>query len=268
MPVSKEWDFQKTFLRRTYNREVNEFFRDIDDEVLEEINVPRKAAKRACLILPNDTLTIAIHKQLTFRFVCQRAHDAVSIMGVPKDMYDMEFRYKPHVQLFFRQDLDAVPDGFRPIEGEISFRLIGETSNSITVTKLTQVANRIKLEFGQNGGYLWKKGKSNYCYKDVENGLDLRIYALNETEGKEVIGKICSVVQCAYDNDLLRVSTPEKNSLNTPTTQTILTEVIKKPRWRPTANVRFHKASCIVHGRPKPVILLDLWGRSLNALVV
>ena len=132
MTVSKEWKFLVSFIRKTYNREVNEFFRDIDDEILDDINESRKAAKRACLILPKETMISALHKRFNFMYVCQRVQDRPEIYGMPVQEAQELFKFKPQVQLFFRQDPEAVPAGFRAIEGEISFRIMDKTSTNIT----------------------------------------------------------------------------------------------------------------------------------------
>ncbi|MFM2380568.1 MAG: hypothetical protein RLZZ143_3151 [Cyanobacteriota bacterium] len=36
MAVSSEWQFLKSFLRKTYNKEVNEYFRDLDPSEIPE----------------------------------------------------------------------------------------------------------------------------------------------------------------------------------------------------------------------------------------
>ena len=65
MPVSKNWSNLRSFLRKSYNKEVNEWFRDEPDPVPDN-STSRKNAKRACLILPKETQNTALLKALTF----------------------------------------------------------------------------------------------------------------------------------------------------------------------------------------------------------
>lgn len=267
MPVSKESAFLTSFSRKVYNPQVLEYFRDIDDDDLESIQVSRKATRRACLILPGESRLNAIQKQLNFWFLCQRVQDGPPVYGIPVQEYQQNVKFKPQIQLVFRQDLDAVPDGFRPMEGEISFRLINENSQTITKAKLEAIARDIKREFGAGDGYLWKKGKIKECYFDPVHGIDLRILAISKAEAVEIIQKVVSILGATYDADNLNNINPDRNSLNTPPTQIILGESEKKPRWRPTGQVRFRYARALIHGRVKSINLVDLTGRYYDALV-
>ena len=96
-------------------------------------------------------------------------------VGMPKGSLDPTRKYKPQIFLYFKEDLDDVEEGYAPVEGKISFRLMNEDSESITRTKLTTIANKIKTEFGQGNGFTWKKGKEYYSYTDKEKGYQLQI---------------------------------------------------------------------------------------------
>ncbi|WP_013322683.1 hypothetical protein [Gloeothece verrucosa] len=267
MAVSKEWDFLKSFLHKTYNHEVNKFFNDIPDEVLEEIDEPRKAAKRACLILPKETMIRALHKRMNFYYICQRVQDRPDYVGgKPKQEMDDSYPYAPHVYLFFKQDKDASPEGFEPLEIECSFVLTDETSETITEANLKTLANKIKAEFATNDGYLWKKGSYLYTYKDLKKGLNLQIYSISEAEAKEVIHKLCSIVGATYDDEKLTEHNPKKSTVNNPPTRHILGESRKGRRYRPTGNCRFRNAKISINGIPRLMTLVDLSGRK-NSLV-
>ena len=64
MPVTKTWTFQRNFLRKTYNKEVNLWFADIEPDL--DNTTGRKAAKAACIIRPKDTMTTVNIKMQTF----------------------------------------------------------------------------------------------------------------------------------------------------------------------------------------------------------
>lgn len=266
MPISAEWQFLKSFLRKTYNREVNEYFRDIDpSQVPENVN-GRQSAKRSCLIMPADSQNLALMKQINFYFNFHKAHLKPEIYGVPVDSYQEEVSFRPIIQLFFRQDDEAVPDGYQPLRAQIGFRLMNETSQTISKAKLTAIANKIRTEFATGSGFIWSKGKIKRVCKDSENGLNLTILCINETAGTAIIRKIYDILDKPYDEDKCTTVTPERNSINVPGNQTILNTTVKKKRWRPTGNVRFTHAVAIIHGISKSVVLVDRTGRYLDVL--
>ncbi len=175
--------------------------------------------------------------------------------------------FRPQVHLFFKQDSSAVSGGKRAVKGQISFRLMNETSATMTEAKAKVLATKIKNEFALNNGYIWKKGKIKCTYKDWELGLHLNILSLSETEGREVINKILDVLEAHYNNDYLRVSEPKRNSENNPTaTSLVYGKLRKDTRWRPTANVRFRYAVLTIHGMQNRIILVDSSNTFLDAL--
>ena len=267
MVVTREWANQKSFLRKVHNREVNEWFRDIGENEILDNSTARKQAKKACLIQSKDSLNMTLIKMLTFRQLVEQSHLISNCYGIPIDSHQETFRFRPQVHLFFRQDNSAVGGGREPIKGQISFRLINETSSTMTEAKAKLLATKIKNEFAINNGYIWKKGKITCIYQDQEYGLKLKIYSLSEAEGKELINKVVDVIGAHYNNDYLRVSEPKRNSENNPTTSSLIYGKLRKDvRWRPTANVRFRYASLNVHGMKHRIILVDRTNRYLDAL--
>ena len=265
--VSREWANQKSFLRKVYNREVNEWFRDIAENELLDNSTARKQAKKACLIQSKDSQNMSLIKMLSFRHLVQQTHLMTNCYGIPIDSYQETVKFRPQVHLFFRQDSSAVSGDRRPVEGQISFRLINETSATMSETKARLLATKIKNEFALNNGYIWKKGKLKCVYQDFTNGLDLRVLSLSETEGIEVINKIIDVVGANYNNDYLRVSEPKRSSETNPTTSSLVYGKQRKDkRWRPTANVRFRYAVLTVHGMQHRIILVDRSKTFLDAL--
>lgn len=266
MAISREWAFLKSFLRKTYNREVNEYFRDVDPDLIPQNVNGRQSAKRSCLIMPNDSQNMALMKQINFYFNIHKAHLKPEVYGIPVDSFQEDVSFRPIIQLFFKQDDEAVPDGYQPIRGQISFRLMNESSQTITKSDLATIANKIKLEFASGSGFIWSRGKIKRVCKDSENGLNLNVLCLNENEGTSIIRKIYDILDKPYDEDKCTTVNPQRNSLNVPGNQTILGKVVKKKRWRPTANVRFTHAIALIHGLSKGVVLVDRTGRFLDVL--
>jgi hypothetical protein len=144
---------------------------------------------------------------------------------------------------------------------------IDETNISITKAKLTAIANKIKANFGAATPYRWDKGKYLCLYKDNEHGYDFQIYARTKTEGENLIKKIIAMNGHPYSDDLFRLSTPNKESVNNPGTQIILGKPYKKSKWRPIVTVEFQYAQAIIQSLGEPVILVDYTGTKSNPIV-
>lgn len=266
MAVSKNWENLRSFLRKTYNKEVNEWFSDVPDDVPEN-GTSRKQAKRACLILPTESQNMAFLKMMTFRYQAQQVHLRPDVFGMNFDQVNESVAYRPQVKLFFRQDADAVPNGKRAVEGELTFRLINETSESMTKAKAKLLALKIKQEFAIGNGYIWKKGKHLISYKDPELGLNSNVLAISEAEGIEVLKKLIDVTGGVYDEDKCTDHNPKRDSVTNPTsTEKVYGKLQKKTRWRPVANCRFQYAVLTIARLQYRVILVDRSKTYLNAL--
>ncbi len=267
MAVSREWANQKSFLRKVHNREVNEWFRDVEENELLDNSTARKQAKKSCLIQSRDTQNMTLIKMLTFRQLVEQSHLISNCYGIPIDSYQETVRFRPQVHLFFSQDSSAVSGDREPVRGQISFRLMNESSASMTEAKAKLLATRIKNEFALNNGYIWRKGKLKCFYKDLETGLILNILSLSEADGKEVINKVIDVLEANYNNNYLKISDPQRNSETNPTTSSLVYGKLRKNiRWRPIANVRFKYASLSVYGMKHRIVLVDRTNRYLDAL--
>ena len=257
MAVSNNWRNLRSFLRTVYNRRVNEWFRDVDDP-LPDNSTARRQAKRACLILPNESQNMANIKMRVFYTIVQQVHLQQNYYGSPIEEVQERSTFRPQVHLFFRQDPSGVPSGRRAVEGQVSFRLINETSATMTEVRARQLAVRIRNEFALNGGFIWRKGNNKYTYNDLENRLDLRILSTSETEGRRVIDKVLDVLQLTYNNDFLQEIAPKRNSETSPVgTNLVFGRQRRRQRWRPTANVRFRYATLTVHGLQNRIVLVD-----------
>ncbi|MGK7885709.1 MAG: hypothetical protein AB4057_13920 [Crocosphaera sp.] len=195
-------------IRKPYNKEVREAFSDLGgDEWLPDINTPRASLRQACTIYDSDTATMMALKMMFFYFTLRQAQDLQApIVGMPKGSLDPIRKYKPQIYLYFKQDSDTVEDDYSPVDGRISFRLMDEDSESITKTKLTTLANKIKTEFGTGNGFTWKKGKEYYSYTDKEKGYQLQILAFSETEAKQVINKVLDIQGHSFQRKKFRKS--------------------------------------------------------------
>lgn len=266
MAVSKNWSNLRDFLRKSYNKEVNEWFADIPDDAPDNLS-SRKQSKRACLILPNESQNMANIKMMSFRYICQQVHLRPDVFGFNFDQINESVAYRPQVKLVFRQDAAAVPAGKRAVEGELTFRLVNETSESMTPAKAKILALKIKQEFAIGNGFVWKKGKHLVSYKDPELGLNSNILAISEAEGIEVAKKLVDVTDGIYDQDKLTDHNPKRDSVTNPTgTEKVYGKQQKKTRWRPVANCRFQYAVLTIARLQYRVILVDRSKTYLNAI--
>ncbi len=245
-------------VRRPYNREVREAFSDLGgDEWLPDINTPRASLRQACTIYDSDSATMMAVKMMFFYFTLRKAQDMQApLVGMPKGSLDPVRKYKPQICLFFKEDSGDVEEGYDPVEGRISIRLMNEDSESITKTELTNLGNRIRAEFGTGSGYVWKKGKEYYSYTDKEKGYQLQILAFSEAKARELINKILDIQNHSFEDKRFNKNNngnPAAAYPTIPPNQNILGETVREPRKRPVADVRFQYAIANLWGRPQPI---------------
>jgi hypothetical protein len=259
------WEHLQSTLMRTYNLEVDEEFRGLDDD---DISIPRSSLKVACKIRDDDSALQTLNRMLLFYFTCRRAQDVQApIFGIPVSDYHEEIQYRPQVTLHFIQDWQAVPEGYSPVRARISFRLQRETTQTISIGEARSIANRIKSEFASGPGYIWTRGRLKVCYRDKIKGYDFRLLVPSESEGKGIISKVLRLQNDTAEWDNLTVSESSRSFPQITGTQLILGKSYRKPRQRPTANVRFRYATLSVHGLPHDIVLCDLTGFYKKALV-
>lgn len=267
MAVSRNWSNQRSFLRETHNQEVNDWFEDITNPNPDNSS-GREQAKKACLVEPNDSQNMALIKIMTFRFTVQKVHLRPDVYGIESIPYQENVSFRPQVTLFFTQDASAAVPDRRRMEGQISFRLVNETSASITREKAQDIAAIIREQMTVPHNFIWKKGKYKLIYKDPERGLNLNIMALNKTEGLKLINKMITIVGAEYQSDLLKTSEPEKESSTNPTETVLVYEKQRKQRrWRPIGNVRFRYALLTIAGMQNRITLVDTTSQYLDALI-
>lgn len=268
MAVSRNWKNLKSFLRKSYNREVNEWFKDITSE-LPDNSTGRNQAKRACLILPTDSQSLSLMKMLAFRFTVQKTHLRPHIYGTPIGTLDAQRKYRPQIVLEFLEDENDLEIGYSRVDGRISFRLMDETTSTVSKTELTSIAKKIKAEFGTPKGYVWKKGKDLASYVDKPKGYQFQLLVKTKADAKEIIGKVLSLNSVSPNWNKFsykEADNPTGAYPTVPGNQTILAKTHKEPRRRPIADVRFQSAYCSIWGLPEPIALYDLTFMHPNAL--
>jgi hypothetical protein len=265
------WEHLQDMIRCEHNKIVARYFKDLGDISWEpNINTPRAALRTACRIDDQDTAIMTLIRLYLFYEVLGYGKKRLgNFYGMPALDFQESFEGRPQVFLFFSQDRASVPDKLSPITAEISFRLMDETSESITPAKALTLANKIKQEMTDGGKEIYfNKGRILVNYNDRKHGLALRIYATSEDEGEKIIKKILTIRNISFNASHLSVSIPKRQSQNLPKgTKTIYGKQRKNRRWRPSARVRFRYAYLYVHGLNEVVPLVDATGQWIDALV-
>lgn len=245
----------------SYNGEVNRYFGANDDDT------DRDEAKKLCLIQATDSWQTANIRMTTFYHRVLKTHLRTNSYRTPAND-NGDITYRPQVTLYFQQDAQAVVPGASPLEAEISFRIMDQTSESLTEAYLEKLARDISLTIGGNTPYKFTKGKVFAYYLDKVRGYDFRVLVANKDEGEEVIKKILSIRNHTFDADLYRFVTPQRSNTTAPKTDTILKKVRKRNRWRPPGIVEFSWAEMYVHGLnpSEQPILVDCTGTKRNPI--
>lgn len=246
--------------KKIANKIVREYFRDI--VALEsdlDLTTSRQALLKACLHREDDSLLLTNSRNQLFSQYTTYTRDQIPIVaGSLLDEIDANITYKPKITLYFKEDEDDVDPGHQPARMEVSWRLVDETTQTITKAKLTTIANKIKTNFGTGSGYLFKKGRKLVIYNKLSQGYKFILRARELSEGKDLIREILSINGHTLDTELLKLSVVDDEMGAFPynsATETILGKRRNKPRKRPMVNVKFKYAYAIVNGWGKPVYL-------------
>ncbi|MEL6260465.1 MAG: hypothetical protein AAFR12_05300 [Cyanobacteria bacterium J06626_6] len=260
-PPSPAEHLQST-LRRFYNREIRDWFDDIDLDDL-DINVPRQSLAMACRHLDEDSAMMTLQRMMLFNDM--RGRYALTVQGVGETTFkeSVRRRKRPKITLYFIEDFNDVAEGYAPVDGQISVRLMDHDQGSITEAIARTFATRIKTAFAAGSGFVWKKGKVMATYTDWEKGYQLQLLCRNESEGRRVVEQVLDIQNDTPEWSYFNVkenAEPSQAFPTVPPTDRAYGKVRRQPRRRPIADVRFQTAFLHVIGVPAPVILVDRSG--------
>lgn len=267
-PVEQFQDVNK----RIWNKLVREYFRDVTNlESDLDLTTPRQALLKACLHREDDPLLLTIGRMQLFLHGTTYTRDQYPVIaGSLLSEIDSNITYRPKITLFFSEDAEDTEAGYKPVEMEVSWRLINETSATITEANLRSIGNKIKTNFGAGNGRIFRKGRKIVHYLDRDRGYNFLLRARDLAEGKDLIREILTMNGDTLDTNILRVSETDSETdayPYNPGTQLILGSRKSKPRRRPLVNVRFKYAYATVHGYNKPVYLYSRSSFVPDALV-
>ncbi|MBD2503129.1 hypothetical protein [Anabaena azotica] len=261
--TARVWAQIRKFLRSgdSYNREVFDWFKDADEFP------KRKEVRDILLIGAKDSIQIAQVKMRSFREIIQKSHlkQSGDIVGIPKTVFDADVTYKPEVTLFFRQSKQATPQNKTSKTARVSYRLMNQSSSSLSKADLKALGKSIYDDFAKPG-YRFNKGKIIAWYTQPEEGLHLQIYSHTEEIGETVVKKILQHRNLTFDEKFFKFTKPSRNSDPTPGNIVILGETKEKPVWRPTVFVEFTHAMINLHGDTQVRCLCDISGEYANPI--
>ena len=261
-----EFEHLQNTIRRHENRKINEYFRELlPDDWDGDLSISEGALKQACLHKDEDTASMTVLRLWLFYFSGQSTKpyqsEQVPVYGIPISTFQQSWKFLPQVMLFFSEDVSDVEAGYDPVTAEISFRLVNESSTTITKDEIKRLGEKIKLALGANRGYRLHKGWDKCTYLDKEKGYDFRLLVFDKATGMAIIEKILDIQEHTPSWEKLGYienGAPSASYPTNPGTQTILGKSRKKPRRRPRAYVRFRYAALHIHGLPQPLIITNM----------
>lgn len=228
------------------------------------------AMRLACTPTEDDSLTTIILKLFLFYFIFRRVRELYpEIYGLPSMTLHETMRFLPQVLLYFSEDPEDTDEDFSPIDAQITFRLVGESPTSITQQMVNSIANKIFSTFTNNGNgplYFWKKGQQKLTYRDNDLGYNFQINCFDVQGGISLVRDVLSIRNHSFESLNLTKSQYDGNLPTIPGTTNILGKSVRKPRQRPTGEVRFRYAELHIHGLAAPICLVDTTGRRKGAI--
>lgn len=268
-----EVEHLQSVIRRYLNKQIREDFRDVfgeSDTWTPEVGTTRGSMLQALLHKDEDPIHVTNLRMMLYYFTYGKAKAMQpDIYGSTIVSFDRKFKYKPKITLYFNNK------GYNPnrknelVEGEISFRLMNESSTTITQTELEKYATKIKSLFASPTKFVWSKGKLMASYTDWEKGYKLQLLVTNVSEAKRIIEQVLDIQGHTPEWQKLNKNENEDPNERYPTnpgTQTILGKSREKPKYRPVENVTFRYATCNIHGIGRGINLVDTTFTRSNAL--
>jgi|SRR6476469_3260887 len=164
----------------------------------------------------------------------------------------------PKIYLYFQEDRPK--SGARPKKGIISFRLMNQTDDSISIGDLKKLANKISEIFGKSPGYLWEKGKRYANYNHWELGYKLQLLSPSPGEGEKLIRDILKIQGHEFNKARMTYSQNQDEAKAFPaktTKKRVLGEEVSLPNRRPNCKVRFQYAAVELQALKQKIVLFS-----------
>jgi hypothetical protein len=265
MTASRQWQLIRSWLRRTYNKEVHEFFKDIpaDLDLDFDINTGRSATKAVCLIGANDSQGIAEIKRGIFRDLKERAGIYSQPMHPFLALPDVTVEGYPQAQLwFYERQRTAKQYNRRPLYVRIGFRIY---DNNFTPSNAETLARKIRDTFAKPILH-FTTGKLKLTYRDTRKGQLFILPVPTVAEGKDVLEKVFLLLNQTPNWDRLTTSDPEGDFPKAGKNYQVYGKTIKQHTNRSGTEVYFRYAIAKVPPLQHDIPLVDTSQTYLNAI--
>jgi hypothetical protein len=262
MSVSKQWPLIRSWLRRTYNKEVLEFFRDLPADVDPDNSTGRSTTKAVCLIGANDSQGIAETKRQNFRelkekagLLLQQNHEFMSLPGDTIEGF-------PQIQLWFEEKYSTAKLNRRQvIKARVGFRVMEE---DWSLAEATNLARKIHQSFA-TPIFRFERGKYKWSYRDKKKGYEFILCTPTEAEAKRVITATMALKDDTPDWKKLTQSKRVEERTTTETVR-VLGKPVKLAPDRVETTVAFRYAIAKIPPLTTDYPLVDTSLRYWNAL--
>lgn len=156
----------------TQNRIVRAEFNDVgDDSWVQDVTTPRGSLRVACTHLEGDSIDMTLLRLWLYFGILRKAQDFhPAIFGIPATSFQETTKYHPQIHLYFEEKYSEADPGYKQLRSQVSLRLMGETTDTLTKAEMLVIANKIKTLFGAATPFFWKRGKELYSYIDQSKG--------------------------------------------------------------------------------------------------
>jgi hypothetical protein len=261
-----EWEHLQDQISRLHNKNVQLFFKNQADD---DVSTPKASLKHACIMKDSDTADMTLLRKLFFEFDVGHAASLHPVMvGLPLLDWVRETTYKPQIKLYFREIYNHekhLVQGLQQVRGEISFRIMNKTAETISRTDSIEYAREIKAALVTTN-FVWSKGHFKCTYIDLENGYDLRLLVTSKTEGIAIITAVLKILDKSYSDDNFQYIENTKIFPENLGTHRVYGQTVKKWRKRPIANCKLSHAQLLIPGQVKPINLVSVGKRLKNAI--
>jgi hypothetical protein len=122
----------QALIRRYINQEIREHFSDLGGDDWEpDISTTRGAMRKALTHEDSDPLQLTILRLFTYYFIYGQAKALMpDVYGIPNTVFDQVRAYRPQICLYFSGSETPSDNVHKRVGGEISFRLMNETSST------------------------------------------------------------------------------------------------------------------------------------------
>jgi hypothetical protein len=268
-PEFSETEHLQNLIRRYVNKAVRDDFADLGGDDWEpNVTTTRGAMRHGLTHKDNDPFQITLARMFLYYFTFGKARDLQApSYSIPTTTFQDTFTFAPQIKLVFYQTKQEAGADKDPVDAEITYRIVGETSETMTEAKAKIRANKIKLAFAQPSLFIWNKGKLTVTYLDKAKGYDFRLRVTTEAEGKRIIEQVMDIENNSPDWSNLAVHESKREFPTVTGTHRVYGKTVKLPRRRPVEDIRFRYAELHLWGIPNAITLIDAGGYRRNPLI-